>query len=305
MNNKIATGIWLVFAGLVFLLHNLKVIDFNFYAIIQLWPLILVSIGISLLLQGRTFGKYIVIAANILLCGIIFFKGVTSRDSVYDKLDKIDFSSGNEVSGPYSQIVSQPISAETETAKLTINGGAAKYDFKTGSDSSLIISAKTAQSTSSLNLQTKGEKNMKLELNSRMKNNKYNNSLINVELNNRPIWDLEFNVGAAAIIGDFKNLQVNKVEVNSGASSLNLHLPQPKNGICEIEVNTAASKVLLYLPKGVACRVETDALFSNNKYEDVDIVQDDVRKSKNFDQESNKYDIKVAGAANSLSILRY
>ncbi|WP_156306031.1 LiaI-LiaF-like domain-containing protein [Sphingobacterium endophyticum] len=305
MNNKIATGIWLVFAGLVFLLHNLKVIDFNFYAIIQLWPLILVSIGISLLLQGRTFGKYIVIAANILLCGIIFFKGVTSQDSVYDKLDKIDFSSGNEVAGPYSQIVSQPITAETETAKLIINGGAAKYDFKTGSDSSLIISAKTAQSTSSLNLQTSGEKNMKLELNSRMKNNKYNNSLINVELNNRPVWDLEFNVGAAAIIGDFKALQINKVEVNSGASSLNLHLPQPKNGICEIEVNTAASKVLLYLPKGAACRVETDALFSNNKYEDVDIVQDDVRKSKNFDQESNKYDIKVAGAANSLSILRY
>lgn len=305
MNNKIATGIWLVFAGLVFLLHNLKVIDFNFYAIIQLWPLILVSIGISLLLQGRTFGKYIVIAANVLLCGIIFFKGVTSRDSVYDKLDKIDFSSGNEVSGPYSQIVSQPISAETETAKLIINGGAAKYDFKSGSDSSLIISAKTAQSTSSLNLQTKGEKNMKLEVNSRMKNNKYNNSLINVELNSRPIWDLEFNVGAAAIIGDFKDLQINKVEVNSGASSLNLHLPQPKSGICEIEVNTAASKVLLYLPKGAACRVETDALFSNNKYEDVDIVQDDVRKSTNFEQESNKYDIKVTGAANSLSILRY
>jgi len=70
-------------------------------------------------------------------------------------------------------------------------------------------------------------------------------------------------------------------------------------------VNTAASKVLLYLPKGAACQVETDALFSNNKYEDVDIVQDDYRKSKNYDQEANKYDIKVSGAANSLSILRY
>jgi len=307
MNNKIATGIWLVFAGLVFLLHNLKVIDFNFFAIINLWPLLLVSIGISLLLQGRTYGKYIVIAANVLLCAFIFVKGVTSKESVYDHISNIDFSSSddNDNAGPFSQIVSQPMTSSIETAKLTINGGAAKYDFKSTSDSSHVLSAKTTQPTSSLNLQSTGDRDVKLELNSKIKNNKYNNSLINVELNKKPVWDLEFNVGAAAIIGDFKDIQIKNIEVNSGASSLNLHLPQPNIGQCNIEINTAASKVILYLPKGTACQVETDAIFSNNKYEDVDVVQDDVRKSNNYDQESNKYDIKVSGAANSLSILRY
>ena len=306
MNNKIATGIWLVFAGVVFLLHNLKVIDFNFFGIINLWPLILVSIGVSMLLQGRTYGKYIVIGTNIILCGIIFYNGVTSKASVYDKLENIDFSSSdNEASGPFTQLVSQPMPAVIESAKLTVNGGAAKYNFTTGNDSSHVMTAKTSQSTASLNLKSKGDRDVKLELNSKMKNNKYNNSLINVELNRKPIWEFEFNVGAAAIIGDFKDIRVKKLEVNSGASSLDIHLPKPNAGVSEIEVNTAASKVLLYLPKGAACQVETDALFSNNKYEDVDIVQDDYRKSKNYDQEANKYDIKVSGAANSLSILRY
>lgn len=305
MNNKIATGIWLVFAGLVFLLHNLKVIDFNFFSIISLWPLILVSIGVSLLLQGRTYGKYIVIATNILLCGFIFFKGVTSKESMYDHIGNIDVSTGDDVKGPFTQVVSHPIGSETESAKLTINGGAAKYNFAPGTDSSLVLSAKTAQPTASLNLQTKGDKEVKMELTSKMKNNKYNNSLIEVGLSSKPVWDLEFNVGAAAITGDFKQMKLGKLEVNSGASSLNLYLPKPASGTCDIEINTAASKVILYLPKGAACRVETDALFSNNKYEDVDVVMDDVRKSKNYDQESNKYDIKIAGAANSLSILRY
>ena len=306
MNNKIATGIWLVFAGLVFLLHNLKVIDFNFFAIINLWPLILVSIGFSLLLQGRTYGKYIVIAANIALCGIIFFKGITSKESVYDKLDNIDFSSSDDQnSGPFTQMVSQPMPDIIESAKLIINGGAAKYDFKTGTDSLHVLTAKTTQPTASLNLQSKGDQQVTLELNSKMKNNKYNNSLINVELNRKPIWEFEFNVGAAAIIGDFKDIRVKRGEVNSGASSLNIHFPKPNSGISDIEVNTAASKVILYFPKNAACQVETDALFSNNKYEDVDVVQDDIRKSKNYDQETNKYDIKISGAANSLSILRY
>ncbi|GGE06381.1 MULTISPECIES: LiaI-LiaF-like domain-containing protein [Sphingobacterium] len=305
MNNKIATGIWLVFAGLVFLLHNMKVIDFNFYGIINLWPLILVSIGISLLLQGRTYSKYIVIASNIILCGIIFYKGITSKDTFYDRLGNIEVNTGDDIEGPFTQVVSQNLSEDTETAKLTINGGAAKYNFSAGKDSSLILDAKTAQATASLNLQSKGEKNVSMELTSKMKNNKYNNSLIEVALNTKPLWDLEFNVGAAAITGDFKQMRIGKLEVNSGASSLNLYLPKPSDGVCDIEVNTAASKVILYLPKGAACQVETDALFSNNKYEDVDVVIDDVRKSKNFDQETNKYDIKVAGAANSLSILRY
>lgn len=305
MNNKIATGIWLVFAGLVFLLHNMKVIDFNFYGIINLWPLILVSIGISLLLQGRTYSKYIVIASNIILCGIIFFKGITSKDTFYDRLGNIEVNTGDDIEGPFTQVVSQDLSEDTETAKLTINGGAAKYNFSAGKDSSLILDAKTAQATASLNLQSKGGKNVSMELTSKMKNNKYNNSLIEVALNSKPLWELEFNVGAAAITGDFKHMRIGKLEVNSGASSLNLYLPKPSDGVCDIEVNTAASKVILYLPKGAACQVETDALFSNNKYEDVDVVIDDVRKSKNFDQETNKYDIKVAGAANSLSILRY
>ena len=305
MNNKIATGIWLVFAGLVFLLHNMKVIDFNFYGIINLWPLILVSIGISLLLQGRTYSKYIVIASNIILCGIIFYKGITSKDTFYDRLGNIEVNTADDIEGPFTQVVSQNLSEDTETAKLTINGGAAKYNFSAGKDSSLILDAKTAQATASLNLQSKGEKNVSMELTSKMKNNKYNNSLIEVALNSKPLWDLEFNVGAAAITGDFKQMRIGKLEVNSGASSLNLYLPKPSDGVCDIEVNTAASKVILYLPKGAACQVETDALFSNNKYEDVDVVIDDVRKSKNFDQETNKYDIKVAGAANSLSILRY
>lgn len=305
MNNKIATGIWLVFAGLVFLLHNMKVIDFNFYGIINLWPLILVSIGISLLLQGRTYSKYIVIASNVILCGIIFYKGITSKDTFYDRLGNIEVNTADDIEGPFTQVVSQNLSEDTETAKLTINGGAAKYNFSAGKDSSLILDAKTAQATASLNLQSKGEKNVSMELTSKMKNNKYNNSLIEVALNSKPLWDLEFNVGAAAITGDFKQMRIGKLEVNSGASSLNLYLPKPSDGVCDIEVNTAASKVILYLPKGAACQVETDALFSNNKYEDVDVVIDDVRKSKNFDQETNKYDIKVAGAANSLSILRY
>ena len=86
---------------------------------------------------------------------------------------------------------------------------------------------------------------------------------------------------------------------------MTLHLPVPKNGVSTIEVNTAASKIKLYLPKDTDCRVETETIVSNNKYEDVDLVNGNERKSSGYDSASNKYDIKISGAANSVSILRY
>lgn len=303
MNNKITTGIWLVFAGLVFLLHNFNIIEFNFYGILQLWPLLLVSIGIGLLMQNKPFSKPVIIGANLLLCGIIFYQGMTSEKRF---LDNVQFSNDNsDKAGPFTQKVNRTYDGPVETAKLTVNGGASKYAFKTAGEGSDLLLAEATQAQSSLNLESKGNEHVKMELNSKVRNNKYNNSLINVTINQKPIWDLEFNVGAAAISGDFRAIKLKNLEVNSGASSLDIHLPAPTLGESKIEVNTAASKVILYLPKGTACSVETDAIFSNNKYEDVDVVGDGYRKSKNFDSTGNKYVISVAGAANSLSILRY
>jgi len=302
MNNKIATGIWLVFIGGLVLMYNFKIIDFNFYAALQMWPLMLVSIGISLLMQNRKHGTIIVVSINLILCMIVFVRGLsigpTFRDTVKitNNERKVE-SRAKKVSHPYSE--------DIETAVLEINGGAAKYNFSVVSDSEYLLNAETFNEQNSLNLESKGDRKVAMELTSSVKNNKYNNSLFEVSLNEKPVWNLEFNVGAASITGDLKNLKLKSLELNSGASSVDLHLAKPTEGISEIEINTAASKIILYLPKGVACRVETDAIFSNNKYEDVDVVEEDSRKSQNFDQESNKYDIKVVGAANSLSILRY
>ncbi|MGO1595535.1 MAG: LiaF transmembrane domain-containing protein [Sphingobacterium sp.] len=302
MNNKIATGIWLVFAGVVFLLHNFKLIDFNFGSILNLWPLLLVSIGVNLLLQNRQNGKYLVVICNILLCVFVFYQGMNNDHR--SNTPSWTNTNNSKHQGPYSEQVSYDWNEEIQAAELTLSGGASTYSFTTSSDSSKLIEAKTTQPSGALKLKSSGDHEVALELTS-TRPDRGKNTPISIDLNQKPTWDFIFNLGASSISADFRELQLGSMELNSGASAMTLHLPVPKNGVSTIEVNTAASKIKLYLPKDTDCRVETETIVSNNKYEDVDLVNGNERKSSGYDSASNKYDIKISGAANSVSILRY
>jgi len=310
MNNKVASGIWFVFIGLVLLLHNFHIIDFHFIQVLKFWPLLLVSIGINLLLQNRPYSTYLIAGINILLCGFVFFKGITDSpsskttiESVFENSITVD--NGEEDGHTYSKKVSADFSDAIEEASLTINGGAAKYRFSTKADSSILFSGATNANNMKLNLEKSGSVNSKLELNSSIKGTGKSNNLVELMLNEAPIWNFEFNVGAAALEGDFKQLKIKRLELNSGASKMSLTLPHPQIGTSELEINTAASQVHLQIPKGVPCRVEYDSIISNNKLEDVDQKDGDVRQSTGYDQATNRYNIVISGAANSLTIVRY
>ncbi len=303
MNNKIASGIWLVFFGIIILLHNFRIIDFNFYSLFNLWPLLLISVGITLLLQNRPNGKYIIIASNLLLCGFIFYKGITSDKSFFPSIQitkdhQEDFAPNNRVS--------HELNEEVETAKMELNAGAAKFVIDSDVDPNLLIDATTASKNSSLKLTSLDDQSNQVELTTQVKTSKSNeNNTFAVHLNEKPVWDLDYNLGAANIQADFKKLKLGSLTINSGATNLSIYLPPPSQQTSQIELNTAASSIKLYLPKGAACKVETETIFSNNKFEDVSVQEDKVRKTSDYDQATHKYHIIVEGAANSLSILRY
>jgi len=302
MNNKIATGIWLVFIGGLTLLYNFKIIDFNFYAAIQMWPIILISIGISLLLQNRKNAIPIIVLANLLLCGLIFHRGLTSKETVWENFE---VTSKTEKNAKVQKMVSHPYSDQIKRAHLAINGGTSKLSLLAGQDSNKLIYSKTNFKNSSLSLDARGTENVKLDLTTQIKNNNSDNQSAKIELNTNPVWDLEFNLGVAQIDGDLKKFKIKKLEINSGASTLSLYLPNPDQGKSKIEINTAASKIMLYIPKNTACKVEAQSFLSKNVYENIDVIEDEIRKTSNYDSAANKYDIEINGAANSLSILRY
>src|SRR5690606_24495956 len=81
MENKITSGIWFVFIGVVLLLHNLDIIHFNFWATIKYWPLLIIIMGVNLIAQNKLYGNYIKIGCNVLFLGWIFYVGMTASET--------------------------------------------------------------------------------------------------------------------------------------------------------------------------------------------------------------------------------
>src|SRR5690606_42094432 len=104
MRGTISTGIWLVFFGIVALLHNFDVVHFNFYAILKYWPLIIISVGINLMFQYKNFGTAIIIAANVAICAFLAVIGYTSEEK-FNWKDKINFERSVKTKGDYTKSV--------------------------------------------------------------------------------------------------------------------------------------------------------------------------------------------------------
>lgn len=300
MKGKISTGIWFIFFGIIALLHNFNVINFNFWAILPYWPLLIITLGANLIFQNKKNGTLILSILNFGICFYLGFVGMTSTNS-YNILNNINNS--KDITGT-AQTVNSPFTADIQEAKLTINAGALSLKMDTIATIEL-LEAKTDQRSIGLKLSRSGESNKPtLELNTIIKNeNKKNNNVI-FALNKEPIWQLELNIGAAAFAANLSEHKFSSMEINAGAASVYLKLGEPTHEVSNIEINTAASTCKIDIPDKVACRVEASTFLSSRKLDGFE-KNGDYYQTVNYETAAKKYHISIDGAANSLKINRY
>lgn len=302
MRGKITTGIWFIFFGIVALLHNFDVINFNFWAILKYWPLLIIAIGTNLIFQNKPNGGIVMAAINVCLCVFLGYVGLTSERSFTWNVNRT-YEYTNDTTDARA-LVSEAMSAATKEATLEFNLGAValKLDDKPTNE---LISATTSSDFIGLKLEKDGdEEHPKLDLTSVVKNNNGKQNRVHFSLNPQPTWNLIFNMGAVSFNGDFSTYDIAKIEINAGAASFDLKLPAPKHNEVPIEINTAASSCKIALPKDAAVRIEMDSFLSSKKLDGFN-KKDKYQQTENFDSAPQKYIIKIAGAANSLKIDRY
>ncbi|HLS36728.1 MAG TPA: DUF5668 domain-containing protein [Sphingobacterium bovisgrunnientis] len=298
MKSKISTGIWLVFFGIIALLDNFNIIDFNFYAIIKYWPLLIVSLGINLIFQYKNYGTAVIIALNMALCLFLAYVGYTSTDK-FNWSNKVVLNNmANDTTGS-EQSVEVPYSDEIKEPKFTLNIGAALVDID--SNTNQLIEANSQSKSLGFNL-NRIEDNF--ELNAAISDKSAKSHKINLALNSTPLWKMTFNIGAAKFNADFSAHKFSRMEINSGAANVTLKLGQPALDDVKIEINTAASTARLSLPKDVACAIDMTTILSNNKLEGF-TKKDGVWQTDNYETAAKKYNVELNGAANSLKIDRY
>lgn len=308
MENKLISGVWFVFIGVVLLLHNLDIVHFNFWATIKYWPLLIIIMGINLIAQNKLYGNYIKIGCNILFLGWIFYVGMTASKTDWTEqlFNGKNINVGNiDDSEPLSNAVRTPFDPSMEETMLEFNGGAGKFEMKVGEKDNL-VSARAKTDDMGMNMKTTQEDGkQKVVINAKPTSKSKKSDAVLINLHPDVLWNLNLNYGAANINNDLSTLKFKNLEINMGASNMDLTLGNPQIGISKIDIATGASKMHVRIPKDAAVKVEYTSILSKNSFEGFETNESGVAKTANYDEAKDKFDIELEGAANNFTITRF
>ncbi len=245
-SDKIVGGLFLIGLGILFLLLNLGIISWSIVGnIFQLWPLILVVIGINIIAKNNAIVKVIT-----WLLFLIIFIG-------YGYL----YSGGISLNNNGHTMNSSKL-AETATGKVNIDFGGAKLDI--GSVNRNLIEANANHNNVRPQIKYSNDNShVTIDLKTEKDIIKFGNNTLdyNIRLNNQIVWDIEADLGAVSGKLDLTELKVARLNMNLGASNLRIYLGD-KHTSTDMKIDAGASNIELIIPEALGMKVKVDGMIS-------------------------------------------
>jgi hypothetical protein len=326
-NDRLIPGMVLVIIGVLFLLNNFNVIDFDWFTFIHLWPIVLIIAGVNLVFAHNRTPLATAIKILVLLAGmgVLIWGGVTHRgyhhfdnNFTFDDGDKDDdFSLGDKdsssvskdgVTGNFVEFYKPAI----QTVKLNISGGATAYSIADTTGN--LFEAITKGRGNNHNLKTTIEGNnevLTFDMGSRKHHGfnfnfgkRHNNNSADIKLNTRPVWDIDVEGGMAAFNFDLSKYKVKKLSFQGGMASCDVKLGEPV-GITEVGFQGGMASFKLKIPKNAACRITTGTALSSKNFEGFTKTADSNYETPGYSQAANKINVDIQGGMSDFKVSRY
>jgi hypothetical protein len=300
-------GVILILVGILFTLENLNLIYFNVRELWRLWPVILILWGISIVPADKWIRIGLVL---VVLAGSVFFmldravEWENDHDYVFEWNDDQDRYEKEEYVG--NQQFDIAYEDSTEFATLNMEAAAGSFILLDTTSSLLRFS----QNKSSIRYEYFAKKvgdRVKVNIeaaNGRSSFGNKSDGKVSLELNTKPLWDINLEVGAAQLKFDLSPYQIRKLKLESGAASLNLRFGD-KYPETKVNVEAGASKIVIEIPKESGCDLEVSAVFSGKRIEGFEKIDHGHYQTPNFSTADNKVYLDVNAAVSSYSIIRY
>jgi len=237
----------LIALGLIFLLQNFGFISgVSWLAVVSLWPLLLVLVGLDIAFARRwplptLVAEVAVIAAGLAL--VAYSPNLSPGIFV--------FGNGN---GPGENDVTVPRGDATQLS-LTLNGGATRSYHVSGGATQLV---EAHSANADLRLRNSGttRADVRLDQTSSGFFHPVNDGDVQIRIASDVPTSLTINVGAGEFDVDLSDVRVTAATVNVGASSMRLVVPKA-NGDVAIRMNGGASNIAIVVPDGIEARIAT------------------------------------------------
>lgn len=310
MNYKnVFWGVILIIIGSLFILKNLDIIYFNWGSLLRLWPVLLILWGISIIPVKN--GVKVLLSLAVVAVSIVlivnsnhYWNGWSIRFSDWDyehRHDK-DYDRSKDWE---SQSIFEDFDENFEYAFLSFD--AAIGDFRLNQGTNRLIEFEKDGNLGPYYIETKEDGNkvfIRLGLeNDNFRGKNFENNAI-IRLNPAPVWDLDIDVGAADIDMDLSGFMVRNLEIDGGASSIDITIGDLFKET-ELNIDAGASSINIWLPKESGCEIDATTVLTSRNYEGFEKTESGVYQTNNFEEADNKIFITLDAAIASLNFRRY
>jgi len=304
-SSHIFWGLLFIGLGLLVLINNFTNIFMDWATIWKLWPLTIVLIGLSILIKHK-YGKSVVAGLAAIVLALAIFASFKTATHFFSKDVNIDFGDG--VNHEYATTEFFETYDSTLTyATLNFDAGAGAFKIK-DTTTSLIYALTEGHKNNYKLKRLDSDTSSIIDFDMGDKaifrfGNDYKNQ-VDISLNNNPVWDMYFNVGAASMDFNLTKFKTNKVDVDMGAASISIKFGDLISET-ELFVEAGASDINVFVPKESGCKILIDGALSSKHFSDFEKIDSDIYKTANFDEAENKIFINIDCGVSSISVDRY
>lgn len=305
-------AIILIALGIIFILNNFGILNFSWYSFWQLWPVILILWGISVLpvKDVAKFGMLI----GVILVTMLFISKLPDHRPWFSHFHRngnmnwewTDDDEDNDTRpNTVDQNLSVPYDSLAKKALLELDAAAGSFTIS-GETPEFLAFNKTGD-IGNYELTTHdlaSRKTISLRLEDQRSSHHINKNHVTIRMNEKPVWNLKFNIGAASMDMDLGNYKIDTAEFDAGASSITLKLGD-KNPLSVVTFNAGASSIHLSVPKSAGCQVSSESFLVSKSFEGFQKKEGHIYETSNFSKSSSKIYIVVKTAVSSIDIRQY
>lgn len=297
-------GIILIAIGIIALLVTFFDFKIVWEELAKFWPVFIIIFGVSLLPLNKVLKSVCVIVIILISC-LIYCNEVNGNEKLPDEMTS-EVLVEEDVE---TQEFSSPFKDNTTEASVEINYGAGM----------LYLNSPVEELVKARNMSDKIVQNLYLEYEDSHAdivfdveddNYQVNNieevktNRFDISLNKKPIYDFELNLGACELNFDFSEYKVSDIEINSGASNIDIKLGELYNST-RVVISTGVSKIRIGIPNNSGCRLECESVLTLKDFDGFSKKSSNVYETSNYSSAENIIEIEFEGAMSEFEVYRY
>ncbi|MDX2129558.1 MAG: DUF5668 domain-containing protein [Chloroherpetonaceae bacterium] len=313
--SSIFWGVFLIVMGALFLLNNIGILTLTLDSVRQFWPLVLILFGVSLLVGNQVITRVMAVVSAIIVGLIIwsflpFGKSYQYWSSRSKPISVTVESEGLSSSEGYTQSFTEGFNDSISFATLKLDVGAGEFEICDTTHELIEMNVESTFGKYTLKRTSSSErefidvrmKDATIKISDVGSNNGENNCKI--RLNQKPVWDMDIDVGAAEANFDFSSYNVRKVKLDAGAASIRLKLGSLAEKT-NVMIKTGVSHIEIDVPENVGCEVISRSGLSSFNHESLIAIGKSTYRSPNFDASQKKVFITLETGMSNIELNRF